>query len=386
MPPLGLYVHVPFCASTCDFCAFYQEKPRRDQLEAYLAALEAELERFAPPRAVETVFFGGGTPGLLPAGDLRRLCRAVRAACGQAPAEWTVEMAPSTVKADKVRALLEEGVTRLSMGVQSFDGDVLEKLGRLHSPRQVEEALRTLRGEGVDNLNLDLIIATPGQSRDRLAADIDTALEHAPEHLSAYCLTFEEDTKLYARFLRGEVRPLGEEAEADLYAFAWQRIEAGGLPQYEVSNFARPGRACRHNVNTWQMAEWLGYGPSASSQHGGRRWTNTADLDRWREGVHAGAPVRVDEVKLTPDGLLADCLLFGLRRNEGVDLEALRKRFPQARLEVYENLWADLEEAGHLSREGARVALTLSGRLLADRIGVAVLEASEPVTVKELSK
>jgi len=391
----GLYLHVPFCASTCDFCAFYQEKPHRADLLRYLDGIEREIvhwrEEWAkPPQAGDpllaglpspdglTVFFGGGTPGLLPTGDLVRLCESVRRTAPLPIVEWTVEMAPSTVKADKIRAMLEAGVTRISLGVQSFNPRLLDALGRQHSPAVVRRAFDTFRAAGCGNINLDLIFAVPGQSLADWQADLRKAIALAPEHLSTYCLTFEEDTKLWVKLSQGIFRR-DIATEANLYRFTWETLESAGYPQYEVSNFARPGYACRHNLDTWRMGTWRGVGPSAASQWQGHRWCNPANLDQWLAGLDAASdvpPSKAEEiVRLTPEILAGDALIFGLRLNDGIDLDALQARFPDARWDRWEMLWDELAREALLWRNKSTIGLTSEGRLIADAVAVRILES-----------
>lgn len=379
-PPgaLGVYVHVPFCATTCEFCAFYQTVPRADAVPRYLAAVavEAELAGLgAGGRRVETGFWGGGTPGLLKAGELEALGRTMRAACGGAPAEWTVELAPATVTAERLAVLRALGVTRVSLGVQSFRPELLEALGRQHTTAQVYRAYELIRRAEFASVNLDLMFALPGQTELAWRADLAEAVRLAPDHLSTYCLTFEEDTALWVKLSQGRVK-LDEEKEAAFYLRTWEWLGAAGFAQYEVSNFARPGHRCRHNVHTWRMHEWVGLGPAAASQHAGWRASNPPDLARWHADLAAGRRATADRVPLTPELLAADSVIFGLRMNEGVNLPALRRRFPAAP-------WAEVEErlprllaGGQLEAtpEGT-LRLTPRGRLLADAVGAEFLEA-----------
>jgi oxygen-independent coproporphyrinogen-3 oxidase len=367
----ALYLHVPFCASSCDFCSFYQEQPKRGEIDRYLAAIEREME-LHPPGRVETAFWGGGTPGLLPADDLRRLGHAMTKAAGL-PGEWTVELAPSSVRADKLAALKEIGVTRVSMGVQSFDDATLDALGRRHSPKQIMEAWELIEAAGFASRNLDLIFAIPGQDEKRWTDDLARAMELNPDHLSTYCLTFEEDTAMFVKLSQGKVK-IDRELEAFLYRRTWETLEAGGYSQYETSNFARPGHACRHNLITWEMGSWIGYGPSASSQWGHVRWTNPANLDQWVKGIEAGQPVREQAKALSARDLLCDALVFGLRLNEGVDLFALAERFETPVPQGVRDLFADLVEEDLMELAGTRFRLNGEGRLRADAVGVAVLE------------
>lgn len=372
--PLGIYVHVPFCATQCDFCAFYQEKPRRQDLERYLSGMEGEMKLRPLNRPVDTVFWGGGTPGLLPAKDLQRLGEATRVACHTAPREWTVEMAPSAVKADKVKVLLDLGVTRISMGVQSLQEETLDALGRMHSAKQVLKAYDLLREGGCDNINLDLMFAIPGQTFESWKQDLEDVMGLGPEHISTYCLTFEEDTALWVRLNKGQTERRTLEDEAQFYERTWDILESRGYAQYEISNFAKPGHACQHNLDTWSMAEWAGYGPSAASQHQGFRLTNPHSIDRWLEGVEGGKPVFEETIELKNALLAEDSLIFGLRMNQGVDWKRWQTRFPEfVANERLEGIFQDLEEKALIERTPESICLTQAGRLVADSVGEAFL-------------
>jgi oxygen-independent coproporphyrinogen-3 oxidase len=374
---LGIYCHIPFCASTCDFCAFYQEAPKRAEIERFLAGMLLEFEQLPVNCHAQTIFWGGGTPGLLPAKDLLTLGEALLSRLSSPPAEWTVEMAPSTVKLDKLQVLRDLGVTRISMGVQSFDEQTLSRLGRLHQPKQIFTAWERIQSIGFAHSNMDLMFAIPGQTQQQWLDDIAQAIALGPDHISTYCLTFEEDTRLYLKLARGEVRR-SEEQEVTLLEAGWQALAQGGFEQYEISNFARPGGACQHNINTWRMTEWIGCGPSAASQHHRRRYQNPSDLKLWLEQLESAQGATPAEVILLDDRQLAtDALIFGLRMNEGVDLAALAKRYPQAAIEdTFNDLFLDLENEGYLVRKVDQVQLSHAGRLVCDAIGAGLLEAS----------
>jgi oxygen-independent coproporphyrinogen-3 oxidase len=376
-PALGLYCHVPFCASTCDFCAFYQEKPRRGDLDRYLDAMEREFALLPQDRTVETVFWGGGTPGLLAAKDLERLGCSMLDRLVQPPEEWTIEMAPSTVKADKLAVLKDMGVTRISMGVQSFDADLLESLGRLHNPRQIDTAWERIRDAKFPQTNLDLMFAIPNQTMEQWTSDIEAAAQLGPDHISTYCLTFEEDTALYVKLAKGQLR-IDEDREVRFYQAGWNRLQALGYRQYEISNFAQPGKECGHNLNTWRMQEWIGCGPSAASQFGGERYQRPANLEQWIEGMWTEVPPKEERVMLNDRILLADSLVFGLRMNEGVDLDKLKNRHPGAGdLTRLDALLERLVAEGLAMNSSDQLKLTGEGRLLADAIGSGVIEAME---------
>ncbi len=374
--PLGIYCHIPFCATTCDFRTYYQEAPHRRDLDLYLEGMDRELGLVDIDRGADTVLWGGGTPGLLRADDLHRLGRALLDKLPHPPREWTVELAPSTVNEDKLAVLRELGVNRISLGVQSFQVEMLKALGCLHSFNQVDEAIEVIRSAGFGNLNFDLMFAIPSQSIEAWKRDLREAIRRQPEHISTYCLTFEEDTVPYARLPRGKVSAKSGPEEAAFYLETWETLEAADFGQYEISNFARPGYSCLHNLNTWLMYDWVGLGPSAASQYRGRRFANVSSLDDWMAGLSNGKPRRVDEVTLSEYMLAADCLIFGLRMNAGVNLNLLKRRYPGIPFEALEPLWGRWEEDGLLERSGDEtLRLTVNGRLLADGLGVEILEA-----------
>ena len=376
--PLGLYVHVPFCASTCDFCAFYQTQPTAALVERFLDGVAREAALAEWTRPVNTVFWGGGTPGLLAPRDLKRLADLVRARGGGAPAEWTVELAPASVTEARLAVLREAGVTRVSMGVQSFQPALLDALGRSHTCAQIYRAYDRVRAAGFPSVNLDLMFALPGQSAAEWAGDVREAVSLAPDHLSTYCLTFEEDTKLWVKLSQGRVK-LDPEHEARLYEATWSQLADSGYAQYEVSNFARPRHQCLHNLNTWRMCEWIGLGPSAASQQSGVRGANVADLEKWLRHLDGGRRVTEDRVELSPELLAADALIFGLRMNAGVDVAAWHERAPAAPWPVVDEMLTTLECGGWLVRRGAVVRLTNRGRLVADSVGAEIMAAFEPL-------
>jgi oxygen-independent coproporphyrinogen III oxidase len=264
--------------------------------------------------------------------------------------------------------------------VQSFQPALLDALGRQHSLEQIYRAYDLVRAADFQSVNLDLMFALPGQNENEWAADVDEALRLAPDHLSTYCLTFEEDTALWIKLSQGRVK-LDSEHEARLYEATWSRLASAGYDQYEVANFARPGHQCRHNLNTWHMHEWVGLGPSAASQHAGWRGANVADLAKWQTLVDAGKRMTEDRLALTPAQLAEDALIFGLRMNAGVDVGHWRQRAPSAP-------WTAVDASiRHMLTDelavfaGEQLILTDRGRLLADAVGLEMMEAfAEPVS------
>lgn len=381
----GIYFHVPFCASACDFCAFYQVTPGPGSFDRYLDDMERELALAGLDRPLQTAFWGGGTPGLLPPAALLRLGKLLAEAPGGAPAEWTIELAPRSVTPARLEVLRELGVSRISMGVQSFQPALLESLGRAHERDEIYRAYEAIRRAGFPSVNLDLIFAIPGQDRAAWEADLREALALQPDHLSTYCLTFEEDTALYVRLSQGRVS-IDRNQEAELYESGWDLLQENGFDQYEISNFARPGHVCQHNLNTWRMHSWIGLGPSAASQHAGWRGTNPPDLDLWSDEIRQGRRASLDRVALSDQLLAEDTLVFGLRMNAGVDLDEAQSRFPEAPWAGLQPFWDGLAEEGLLERRGACIRLTRAGRLLCDAIGSELLNAMERLRPAELAR
>ena len=371
---LGVYVHVPFCASTCGFCAFYQETPVRKDLLNFLQTIRQEFESSTHIREVETAFWGGGTPGILPAKDLEALGKSQIQALGTPSTEWSIELAPSTVKPDKLQALRDLGFNRISLGVQSFDDQMLEKLERRQSSQMALNAYDMVRDAGFENVNIDLMFSVPGQTEAQWLQDLEKVRQLAPEHVSTYCLTFEEDTSLYTKLSQGKIQR-DPEQEAAFYELTWETLDGMGLHQYEISNFARPGHECLHNLNTWRMHEWIGFGPSASSQYQNRRYTNDANLESWSEGIEKNQPAYMDESVLSTQELAIDSLIFGLRMNQGVHLPSLEERFgtnlhiPSIQTQL--DYWVEEDIA---TQQNSTYALTLQGRLLADHLASQLMD------------
>ena len=317
--PLGLYVHVPFCASTCDFCAFYQTKPTAGAVDGFLAGIADEAKLIHWPRPVSTVFWGGGTPGLLAPRDLTRLAEIVLAHCGGTPAEWTVELAPASVTPQRLAALREAGVTRVSMGVQSFQPALLDGLGRQHTLQQIYRAYDHVRAAGFASVNLDLMFALPGQTASECEEDVRSALAFGTEHLSLYQLTLEPNT-VFAKY--PPALP-DDDAAAQMQDLVEALAGQAGLERYEVSAYARRGARARHNVNYWEFGDYLGIGPGA---HGKLSFPDRVERDArvrnpesWmqaavqRDGSHI-----TDARVLAPSDMPFEFMLNALRLRQGV--------------------------------------------------------------------
>jgi oxygen-independent coproporphyrinogen-3 oxidase len=378
---LGVYVHVPFCSSTCDFCAFYQEKPRKNSIKSYINWLRREFMRITPPRSVETIFIGGGTPGVLSPDELSELCEIVGENSGDEVKEWSVELAPNEVTTKKLGALKAGGVTRVSLGVQTFDAALLGEMGRRHPPEKALSAYDLIRDMGFESVNLDFIFGAPGQTIEQWEGDLSRAVDLSPDHISTYCLTFEEDTALYARLAKGELS-IDPDREAAFYELAWEYLPNRGYGQYEVSNFARIGMESVHNLNTWRMNEWLGYGPSAASQFGGKRYSNVSNLEAWGRSLEENNASPLEDLEVLSDGNLAyDSVLFGLRLNAGFDFAEIGRRFsvPSSAFDPLRLFFERFEDEGLVYREGDHYRLLAAGRILADAIASELPELASEV-------
>ncbi len=363
-PISHLYVHIPFCPKVCPYCSFYKEASDRNRTRAFLDAVLLEAEKHAATLRPTTIFFGGGTPSALSTSQLDLLLTGLHDRLDlTAVTEWTLEMNPATVSLEKARALRDLGVNRISMGVQSWDDTLLHTLGRVHSAAQAERSYHLLREAGFTNVNLDLIFGVPGQTRDQWATSLDRTIALAPDHISAYCLTYEEDTDYFLRLQRGELIP-DNELDADLFELTMDRLGPADYEQYEISNYARPGRACRHNLAYWQSADYLGLGPSAFSTVGDQRWKNVSSTEDYVQKINAHLDPADFREPAPPTLRAAERLAFALRTSTGIPAEDLAA-FPTE--------LNRLQTAGYLEPIEQNYRLTRQGRMLADEIAEAFI-------------
>jgi oxygen-independent coproporphyrinogen-3 oxidase len=393
-----LYVHVPFCAKKCSYCAFYSEPSSAEQMRGYVGAVIRELASVAHDLAPRTIFWGGGTPSLLPTKLTEELLDAIGAAVPLDDVrEWTVEVNPESVTDEKARLYRERGVNRISMGVQTLDEKLLDAVGRIHSREKAMAAYEKLRAAGFDNINLDLMFGLPGQTLEIWEETLREVIALQPEHISAYCLILEEDTEFWAAFKRGLILP-NEEIETQMFLRGIEILAGAGYRQYEISNYAKAGRESQHNIAYWRGKNYYGLGPSAWSTVRGIRWMNVADTDEYVTQIQSdGAgvpPVLVDECtgetpappfvslrenveELTPLTLACERAAFGLRMLEGLDLGQFRR---ETGFDL-EQVWAEeidgLIGEGLLMRRNNRVRLTKRGVLFADTVAESFVGKSE---------
>jgi len=375
-PDLGLYVHIPFCRSKCAYCDFYSLPRAEAQMDRYTAALARHLRSWAPAGAayrVTTVYFGGGTPSYLGTARLTALLSTVQESYRVAgDAEITVEANPDSLgTVAELRALAAAGCNRLSLGVQSADDSLLRLLGRPHTFSQAVQAVERARTAGFENLSLDLIYGLPGQSMDGWQQTVEQAAALGPEHLSCYGLKLEEGTPLWKN-REAYVFP-DDDLQADMYLWAVSRLAALGYQQYEISNFAKPGRESRHNLKYWTLQPYVGFGPGAHSDFGGVRWDCPRDFDAYCAGALRGCVPVGQRQTISQQERAAEYLMLGLRTAKGVAADGLKAYgMPfspvAAVLERFRN-------AGYTELVGGRWRLTPEGFLVSNPIIGDVLDA-----------
>ncbi len=381
--PLAVYIHLPFCLAKCAYCDFNSQVADPQLRSLYLQALEAELlQRAADLQAragaaevtVTTVYLGGGTPTVYSPRQLARVLALVRETLTVAPdAEITCEANPGTVTEASLAELCRAGVNRISIGVQSFNDAELKLLGRIHTAAEAMQAVEAARAAGFDNLSVDLIRGLPGQSLEDWQRTVDTALTLGPDHLSCYGLSIEPRTPLGQRVQRGELVPLDDDAAAELFIYTHRRLVAAGYEHYEISNFARPGKRCRHNLAYWHNQPYLGLGAGAWSYIAGERFRNVPDPAGYCRAALEGARLVVESERLSPRAALGETMMLGLRLADGVDLDALSMRFGLDLRRLYRAALRQAVSAGLATLDGNRLRPTLRGMLLNNELAALFL-------------
>ena len=366
----GLYLHVPFCAAICNYCNFTRGLLDEAIKSQFVAALQTDIRRHAEAVAVESIFFGGGTPSLLTAGEVADILAACRASFAVSDsAEITLEANPESVSASTLSGYLHAGVNRLSFGVQSFRDDELRRLGRLHSAARAAEAVGLARAAGFDNLSLDLMLWLPQQTPAHVRESVERLIAIGPEHASLYLLEVYPNAPLREEMARAGWSVAPDDDAADMYLDAMQTLERAGYRQYEISNVARPGRASRHNLNYWRDGEWLAFGPGAHGARDRERWRVVAGTGDYIARVTAGVDVAAERVARSQASRLEEALFMGLRLADGVDLAGIELRYGVDVWQIYGDALEPHVQAGHLVHEpGKRIFLTRTGMLVANDV------------------
>lgn len=369
-PPhnIGLYLHVPFCRQRCHFCAFYLEVARADRMQSFCTALAHEIdlyrqEGFLGSRPLRSIYFGGGTPTALPARQLVSLLQLIRSAWLTEPlVEISIEAHPSTVTDQDLALLAEAGFNRISFGAESMDEKDFSPIGRPGQVQDTETAVQASRAAGFSNINLDLMYGLPGQSLASWTQTLHSLLALGPTHISCYALTIEEGTKLGQDIARNRVPPPDESIQIDMESAAEAVLKQAGFNQYEISNYAKPGFACRHNLLYWTGGDYLGLGPSAQSYVNGARFGAVADLTAYVDRLNTGRLPIADRIVLSGAEQQRDALVFGLRLVEGVPRNLVRPDMPQYQAFI------QLRSRGMIECTEEYIRLTALGRRYADSV------------------
>lgn len=380
----GLYVHIPFCFHKCHYCDFYsitRQSPERMKLFVDLVLEQADhwIDTGGPLVRPKTVFFGGGTPTLLPLDEMRRLLAGLQLRFDFSQCEeWTVEANPATVTDEYCRLLRDGGVNRLSFGAQSFDPADLAMLERHHHPDDVFKSVELARQAGFERLNLDLIYAICEQTLDSWSRSLETAISIGTEHLSCYGLTYEPNTPLAVLKRLGRLRGVEEEVELDMARLTQRRLTAAGLPPYEISNFSQPGAECRHNLLYWNGGDYLGLGPSAASHVQGWRWRNHPHLGEWERAIQSANSSAIEVEHLLVRRRAGELAMLCLRLSRGLVYQDIFDRFGLEAQSIFADPIERLSRLGLIETTGQIARLTESGWAVADSVAAEFLLEDQP--------
>ena len=367
--PFGLYLHIPFCRAICGYCNFNRGLLDEARKSRYVSALEREIQGAAEPIRADTVYFGGGTPSLLEPDEVTRLVAACRAAFDlSAEAEITLEMNPESATAAHLDGYRAAGVTRLSLGVQSFRDVELQRLDRAHTVVGAREAHRMARAAGFDNVSVDLMMWLPGQTVAHWRESIEAMIDLGPDHASLYLLEVYPNAPLRDEMVRRHWSTAPDDDAAEMYLWAMDRLDRAGYRQYEISNVARAGARSRHNLKYWTDGGWLGFGCGAHSTRAAARWKNVADADAYIGRVQHGQDPRAERCDRSRDERCSDALIMGLRLADGIDLATVERRYEIDVADRYGPALEPFRDAGVLVGDAGRLRLTREGMLVSNEI------------------
>ena len=367
----ALYVHIPFCRSLCGYCDFYSIIPPQDLVSPLVDALLLELEQYQRQLKLnlKTVFIGGGTPTSMPVAELQRLIAAIRRlpVAGES-LEFTVEANPATVSDEMATMLAEQSVNRASIGAQSFQPNELAVLERIHGPDEIRETVDRCRNHGIEQISLDLIFAIPGQSSVAWQNNLRAALNINPDHLSCYSLTYERGTRLYDSLMSGTIERVDPDLDASMYDTAIEILTEAGYEHYEISNFARPGRHCRHNLTYWRNEPYLGIGPAAAGYLNCVRYKNLENVKGYINRIRAGQSPRDEEELRNLEGQMRDTAMLSLRTMDGLDRRLFIQRFETDPAAFFQRAIELNLSRGLIELSDNHIRLTTAGIFLADRV------------------
>ncbi len=372
MAPTGIYIHIPFCETRCHYCNFATGGYESELARRYVAALREEIirvERKPEMQAVDSIYFGGGTPTTLTVEQLRGIIELCRAKFDVSPdTEITSEANPGTISQEFLADLRAAGINRLSFGVQSFDDGELQMIGRSHCAEAARQAVHLARAAGFENVSIDLIAGLPEQKMETWRRNLQEAFALEPDHLSVYLLELYKDAPLLHRINRGELRAIDDELTVEMYFALKDEAEARGFEHYEISNWAKPGFESRHNLKYWTGAPYWAFGVSAAGYDGARRWSNTRNIHEYLTKIEAGESPVAETETLDADGLQSENLFLRLRLKEGVNLLDHERRFGVRVTERYAEELARLNEAGLIELNNDTLKISRAGTVLANEV------------------
>ncbi|MCX7920116.1 MAG: radical SAM family heme chaperone HemW [bacterium] len=383
---LGIYIHIPFCLKKCNYCDFISYADKSSLMNEYIESVIQEINQIKAslPFIPSSIYFGGGTPSLVPPEQIARIIAELfgKGMMNQPPplenVEITLEANPGTVDVEKLKQYKQAGVNRISLGVQSFDKTVLTAMGRVHSVEDNFASFQFARDAEFDNINLDLIFGYPGQTLQSWQETVEHTVTLLPEHISAYNITVEPNTNLYHQLKSGQVKPIDEEVELEMYQYAIDIFQHAGYVHYEISNFALPGpdlitrkvvsRQCQHNLNYWNDNDYLGFGASAHSYLNGERSWNVHSLEEYIQRIKSGHPARAASERLEGKQKMAEYSMLALRTMQGLDLKKFQQKFQKEFREVFDTELPELFESGLLQQTDQYLRLTDKGILLSNEV------------------
>jgi len=374
----SVYIHIPFCQQICYYCDFNKFMMDRQPVDQYLEYLEKEIVESLkrnPISDLKTVFVGGGTPTALTLPQTQTLVDMINNHIikGNKEVEMTFESNPNEISKEKLQILKDGGVNRISFGAQTFDEGLLKKIGRTHSPNEIEEAIQTAKEVGIDNINLDLMYALPGQTMEQFVDSLDKAMELPIQHISAYSLIIEPKTVFYIEMNRGKLKPAPEEDEAAMYDFLMNYLEKKGFHQYEISNFEKNGLESKHNLVYWNNEEYFGFGAGAHGYINGIRYSNAGPLKKYFQLIDDTDVPIVHEHKVTKQEKMEEEMFLGLRKMQGVSERKFQEKFGSNFNEVFPNVIEKLMKDGLVEMNGVFLRLTHKGKLLGNEVFQAFL-------------
>jgi len=365
--PAGLYIHIPFCEAKCRYCGFYSEPLKNHDSDRLIDSIITELGRYGSLGAIQTVYIGGGSPSCLPEEQLLRLAGEINRQWPKID-EFTIEVNPGQVNKKTLSRLYTCGINRLSIGAQSFNADELNFLGRRHTVADIGRAVGAAKEAGFENIGLDLIFAIPHSTLKSWKQSLQSAIDLGVQHISTYGLTYEEGTPLQKAVEAGEVKPVDEEIDRRMYEMTIDKLEKAGFKQYEISNFARPGFECKHNLNYWANKPYIGVGPAAGSYWQGRRWLNIADITKYIESIEKGVDASAESEMPNNLQIACETAVLNLRRRRGIDVEEFKSRTGFNAIELFSELIDRYKKLGLIEAADGRLFLTRAALPIADSV------------------